>query len=91
MIVLEENSLLTYSLYTECMKTIMVRDDVYKKLVEIKGDRSFSEVIDELIKDSKEVRNRRLMRFFGILSEDVEIKRIREMLNEDLSRHVSSD
>ncbi|QPG51189.1 antitoxin [Saccharolobus solfataricus] len=68
------------------MKTIMVRDDVYKKLVEIKGDRSFSEVIDELIKDSKEVRNRRLMRFFGILSEDVEIKRIREMLNEDLSR-----
>ncbi|XDF44473.1 antitoxin VapB family protein [Saccharolobus solfataricus] len=73
------------------MKTIMVRDDVYKKLVEIKGDRSFSEVIDELIKDSKEVRNRRLMRFFGILSEDVEIKRIREMLNEDLSRHVSSD
>ncbi|QGA54309.1 antitoxin [Sulfolobus sp. E5-1-F] len=73
------------------MKTIMIRDDVYKKLVEIKGDRSFSEVIDELIEDSKEVRNRRLMRFFGILSEDVEIKRIREMLNEDLSRHVSSD
>ncbi|WP_338601819.1 antitoxin VapB family protein [Sulfolobus tengchongensis] len=78
------------------MKTIMIRDDIYKKLVEIKGEKSFSAIIDELIKESREVRNRRLMRFFGILKEgeaeqiEEEIKRNREELNEDLSRHVSS-
>lgn len=35
------------------MKTIKIRDDVYEKLVEIKGDKSFSDVIDELIEESK--------------------------------------
>lgn len=32
-----------------CMKTITVSDEVYRKLVALKGERSFSEVIDELI------------------------------------------
>ncbi|MFP3203598.1 MAG: antitoxin VapB family protein, partial [Sulfolobus sp.] len=40
------------------MKTIMIRDDVYKKLVEIKGDKSFSEIIEELIEESLTLRRR---------------------------------
>ncbi|EHP69969.1 hypothetical protein MetMK1DRAFT_00004710 [Metallosphaera yellowstonensis MK1] len=29
-----------YCMYVLCMKTIMIRDDVYRRLVEIKGDKS---------------------------------------------------
>ncbi|MCC6059858.1 MAG: antitoxin VapB family protein [Thermofilum sp.] len=32
------------------MKTITINDEVYRKLVALKGGRSFSEVIDELIR-----------------------------------------
>jgi len=32
------------------VKTITISDEVYYKLVALKGDRSFTEVIDELIK-----------------------------------------
>ena len=32
------------------MKTITISDEVYRKLVALKGGRSFSEVIDELIR-----------------------------------------
>jgi len=32
------------------MKTITISDDVYEKLVRIKGKKSFSAIIDELIK-----------------------------------------
>ena len=61
-------------MYTSYMKTIMIRDDVYKKLVEIKGDKSFSEIIEELIEESLTVRRRKLEKYFGILS-DKKLKR----------------
>ncbi len=32
------------------MKTITISDEVYRKLVAIKGNRTFSQVIDELIR-----------------------------------------
>lgn len=86
---------IAYSLYIDHMKTIMIRDDVYRRLVEIKGDKSFSTIIEELIKESKEARNRRLMKFFGILGEDEakqleeDMKRAREELNEAFSGHIS--
>jgi predicted CopG family antitoxin len=51
------------------MKTIMIRDDVYRRLVEIKGDKSFSEIIEELIEESLTVRRRKLEKYFGILSD----------------------
>lgn len=79
------------------MKTIMIRDDIYRRLVEIKGDKSFSTIIEELIKESKEARNGRLMKFFGILNEDEakqleeDTKKVREDLNEAFSGHVSSN
>jgi predicted CopG family antitoxin len=38
------------TLHAKCMKKITVSDEVYRKLVALKGGRSFSEVIDELIR-----------------------------------------
>ncbi|MUM63724.1 antitoxin [Acidianus infernus] len=78
------------------MKTIMIRDEVYKKLVEIKGDKSFSDVIEELIEESLSLRKKRLERYFGVLSkEDAEelmkkIKEIREKSDESISRKLSN-
>ena len=78
------------------MKTIMIRDEVYKKLVEIKGDKSFSDVIEELIEESLSLRKKRLERYFGVLSnEDAEelikkIKDMREKNDESISRKLSN-
>ena len=78
------------------MKTIMVRDDVYKKLLEIKGDKSFSEVIDELIEESVSLRRKKIEKYFGILSKEEadrvyeEIKEMRKKVDEDLTRKFSS-
>jgi len=38
------------------MKTITVSDDVYEKLVRLKGNKSFSAIIDELIMKNVEKR-----------------------------------
>jgi len=43
------------------MKTITISDEVYEKLVRIKGKRSFSSVIDELIKKNVEKRIEKLI------------------------------
>lgn len=43
------------------MKTITISDDVYWKLVSIKGDRSFSKVIDDLIRSSVSLRARKIL------------------------------
>ena len=70
------------------MKTIMVRDDVYRKLVEIKGDKSFSEVIEELIEESVSLRKKKLERYFGILSEE-EAKEVLKAIEE--SRRLTDE
>ena len=38
------------------MKTITISDDVYEKLLRIKGKKSFSAIIDELIRRNVEKR-----------------------------------
>jgi len=38
------------TLHAQCMKKITVSDEVHRKLAALKGGRSFSEVIDELIR-----------------------------------------
>ncbi len=43
------------------MKTITLRDDVYRKLASLKGRRSFSDVIDELIRRDIEGRVERII------------------------------
>ena len=50
------------------MKTLMITDEVYRKLAAVKGERSFSELLDEILAAVKKERNARLTKFFGILS-----------------------
>ena len=49
-------SFYTFVYNTRNMKTITISDDVYEKLVRIKGKKSFSAIIDELIKRNVEKR-----------------------------------
>ena len=70
------------------MKTIKVRDDVYRKLVEIKGDKSFSEVIEQLLKDSAKLRKLERQKYFGILTEE-EAKEILKAIEE--SRRLTDE
>jgi predicted CopG family antitoxin len=74
------------------MKTIMIKDDVYRKLNEIKGDKSFSDIIKELIEESLSLRKKKLKKYFGILSEEEakelerEIKEMRNKSDESINR-----
>ncbi|MDT7887327.1 MAG: antitoxin VapB family protein [Thermoproteota archaeon] len=52
------------------MKTIMIRDDVYNKLAKIKGNKSFSDIIEELIEESISLRRKKIEKYFGILKEE---------------------
>ncbi|MFP3227134.1 MAG: antitoxin VapB family protein [Sulfolobaceae archaeon] len=82
-------------MYTSYMKTIMIRDDVYKKLVEIKGDKSFSEIIEELIEESQILRRRKLEKYFGILNGEEaeemmkEIEEVRKITDESINIKLS--
>ncbi|AWR98495.1 antitoxin VapB family protein [Metallosphaera hakonensis] len=84
-------------MYISCMKTIMIRDDVYKKLLEIKGDKSFSQTIEELIDESLSIRKRKIEKYFGVLNEaeaeelSKEIKEMRKRNDEDLTRELSGN
>jgi len=52
-----------------CMKTLMIKDDVYKKLKMLKRENeSFSDAISRLI--SQADNRAKLEKFFGILSEE---------------------
>lgn len=74
----------------------MIRDEVYRKLVEIKGDKSFSDVIEELIEESLSLRRKKLEKYFGILSEEEaeelerEIKEMRKRSDESINRKLSN-
>jgi len=78
------------------MKTIMIRDDVYRKLNEIKGNKSFSDIIEELIEESLSLRKKKLEKYFGILSEgeakelEREIKETRKRNDEGINRKLSN-
>jgi len=78
------------------MKTIMIRDDVYRKLNEIKGNKSFSDIIEELIEESLSLRKKKLEKYFGILSEEEakelerEIKEMRKKSDESINRKLSN-
>jgi len=78
------------------MKIIMIRDDVYRKLNEIKGDKSFSDIIEELIEESLSLRKKKLEKYFGILSEEDakelerEIKEMRKKTDESINRKLSN-
>ena len=57
--------------YTDTMaKTIMIANNVYEELKEVKKDRSFSETIKELIDKSKPKTGSELKNCLGLLSKD---------------------
>ncbi len=60
-------------MYVCMVKTITISDDVYEKLLIIKGSKSFSEILRELLKDKIDLW---IERFFGIgYEEDKKIKK----------------
>jgi predicted CopG family antitoxin len=77
------------------MKTIVIRDDVYRKLSEIKGNKSFSDIIEKLIEESLSLRKKKLEKYFGILSEEEaeelerEIKEMKNRNDEIINRKLS--
>lgn len=52
------------------MKTIMVTDEAYEKLTSIKGSRSFTVTISELVDRLKQNNTKDLKQFAGILGND---------------------
>ena len=50
------------------VRTITISDDVYKELLRIKGDKSFSELLRELLRERKGNADA-LRHIFGILNE----------------------
>ena len=74
----------------------MIRDDIYRKLNEIKGNKSFSDIIEELIEESLSLRRKKLEKYFGIISEEDakelerEIKEIRKRNDESINRKISN-
>ena len=51
------------------MKNIMIREDVYLRLKEMKGKKSFTDILDELAKSKLEARKRNLRAYFGSYSD----------------------
>jgi predicted CopG family antitoxin len=49
------------------MKTIMIQDTVYKDLAAVKGDKSFSELFEELLDEAKESKAYKMRLLDGIL------------------------
>ncbi|MEK6861507.1 MAG: antitoxin VapB family protein [Nanoarchaeota archaeon] len=57
-------------------KTIMVANEVYKKLKKAKGNNSFSRLLNELIYSKKEKTLGGLKEFVGVLKDDEEYDKI---------------
>lgn len=52
------------------MKTVMLSDEAYKKLASIKGSKSFTEIVSELVDKVKGVKLADIDKFFGIIGSD---------------------
>ncbi len=55
------------------MKTITIRDDVYNMLLAIKGEKSFSEIIKELIKRDVKKRGEAILKICNLFGEPEKI------------------
>jgi len=68
-------------------KTITISDDVYYELLRIKGNKSFSEVLRELLRE-REGNAHILKRIFGVLSEKEyeEFKKSLEEIEEEFKK-----
>ena len=52
------------------MKTIMVTDEAYEKLASLKGSKSFTVTISELVDRLKKNNVKDIMQFAGIIDDD---------------------
>jgi predicted CopG family antitoxin len=53
---------------TDIMKTIMITDDVYRRLSSVKGKMSFSELFDSILKEQRSTRLAAFEKIRGILT-----------------------
>jgi len=69
-------------------KTIMISNDAYEKLKDIKEreDKSFSEVVVELVEEKKVKRMKDLRKCFGILKGDTEYDKVMNMARKGWNR-----
>lgn len=67
------------------MKTITISDEVYEKLVRIKGKKSFSAVIDKLIKRNVEKRVEMLIKSAERSGYEDELERISKEIRRNFS------
>ncbi len=51
-------------------KTIMISDQAYGKLVRIKGNKSFSELLSELADGAKQAHKASILKFAGIIDKE---------------------
>ena len=66
------------------MKTITISDDVYEKLVRLKKNRSFSNIIDDLIRESVSKRIDMLIEAAKPTGREDELKEIVRSVREGL-------
>ena len=59
----------------------MIREDLYGKLKELKGNTSFSDVLERLVKNDVELRRAQIRGFFGALG-DKAVKESQRFLQE---------
>jgi predicted CopG family antitoxin len=65
------------------VKVISLSNEAYEKLKAIKGERSFSEVVIDVIVNKKKGKKKNLMDFFGIWKDDKELEKIFKQIHED--------
>lgn len=63
------------------MKTIMISDDAYQKLAAIKGKKSFTDLISEIVDAVKQKKKDDIMKFAGIIN-DEEAKEMEQIVRQ---------
>ena len=68
------------------VKVISLSNEAYERLKVLKGEKSFSEVVVELIEEKK-TKKKNIMDFFGIWSDrKEEVEKMKKMIEEDRKR-----
>lgn len=58
----------------------MISDETYKKLASIKGGKSFTELLSELVDRLKQTNTKEMMKFAGIIN-DREAEKLQKAVN----------
>jgi len=63
------------------MRNVIIKEEVYEKLSQIKGKKSFSDIIGEIIEDAVETKRKNIRSAFASLKE-AEIKEFERIIEE---------